>query len=608
MKILFSNAPWHRRCNDKDTDPGFIGIRAGSRWPHTMPHRGGSLIGDYIPFPFFLAQAGALARQSGLDAEVRDSIAMGESYDEFYDYVYRTNPQVIVMETSTPSLGNDLQIASNIREHMQDAVIIFTGIHFEMEKEFFLKQHSQIDYTVFGEFEAPLVDLLLHLAKSPGYKELPAISNLLYREGGEVRKNPKGALIPVDQLPWPDRAELPWNNYIDLVCGLQGPQLQILTSRGCPYGCIFCVWPQLVYKGRAYRMRNPADVADEIAANFDSHPYKSFYVDDDTFNINRNHVLNFASELRKRGLHKFSWGAMCRADLMDEEMLLQLKESGLYSVKYGVESADQRIIDEIDKKLDLDKVYRMIELTKELEIKVHLTFTFGLPGDTPESIEQTIDLACRLPNDSAQFSIATPFPGTAMYDMYDQKGWITSKNWNDYDGSVSAVSRTERFTTKELKDYLQLAQHRHSGVKARKAVSTETFNDGFARALYKNSRRGARVLVTQSAIYPLTVELVKRLITLGFKPHVLLHKRFVPYFREVLSPGQLHVFDHTGHFDFPALNEFAAALSRKFQFAGAIIPCSNSGGSGYEQVEKTAAKAAGKVLFKVTNDGNILLA
>lgn len=607
MKILLANAPWHCLGDETQKKPGWLGIRGGSRWPHTIIYNGGSLISSsYLPFPFFLATAGALAKKNGLDAMVRDSIAMGETYDEFYGFIREYQPDILVLETSTPSLNNDLKIAAQVKQIRGNVIIIFTGIHFELEKEVFLNQHPVIDFIIYGEFEVPLNDLLMFLTGKREEPALAGISNLVFRQDGKVIKNNRGPLVDIRTLPWPGQDDLPYENYFDAVCGLARPQLQILTTRGCPYGCIFCVWPQLVYKGKSYRMRDVQDVVDEIQANFKKHPYQSFYVDDDTFNINRGHVLGFARELKKRGFHRIPWGAMCRADLMDEEILTTLKDSGLFSVKYGVESADQRIIDEIDKKLDLDKAYRMVELTRELGIKVHLTFTFGLPGDTPESIERTIELACQMPNDSAQFSIATPFPGTAMYDLYEQKGWLTSREWDDFDGSAHAVSRTERFTGEELREFLEIAQHRYAGSRARLAITSEKFNDSFAEALKKMVPRGADILLLQSAIYPLTAELAKRVLQLGYKPHLMLHERFVPHFQEIIPARRLHIFAHTGNFNFQLLKDFARAVSRRHHFAGAIIPCSNTNGAGYEEVEKVAHAATGKLLFKVTCNGQIL--
>jgi len=606
MKILFSNAPWHQPLDEKNQNSGWVGVRAGSRWPHTMPYRGGSLLPDYLPFPFFLATAAALAKQHNLEAIARDSIAMGETYQEYYDFITTYAPAVIVMETSTPSLGNDLEIAAKLKQQFGQVIIIFTGIHFQLEQETFLSDNPVVDYAVYGEYETSVLHLLQHLTSTFAVPDLKDIGNLIYRENNRIIKNPAAKLVEINTLPWPQREDFPWENYIDTVCGLDRPQLQVLTTRGCPYGCIFCVWPQLVYQGRSYRMRSPKDVVDEIEANFNKHPYKSFYIDDDTFNISPKHVIGIARQLKKRDMQNISWGAMCRADLMNEEILTELRAAGLYSVKYGVESASQEVINDIDKKLDLEKVYQMVELTKSLGIKVHLTFTFGLPNDTRETINETIELACRLPNDSVQFSIATPFPGTAMYRLYDRKGWITTKDWKNYNGSAQAVSRTERFSGEQLQEFIEEAQHRYMGAKARTAINRPQFKKEFAERLKSAAPPGTHILVLQSAIYTLTQELLHLLKKMGYHTHLLLHKRFVPRFQSILPPENLHIFENTGDFRYRYLKETANEINEKYTFAGAIIPTSNASGAGYSEVEKIAREAAGNIIAKVTVDGKII--
>jgi len=601
MRVLFLNPPWHQSATDGGC--GWRGIRAGSRWPHTMPYYGGSLVGGYLPFPFFLATAAALARREGFEAEVRDSIAMGEDYEAFYAYVGEFQPRVVVVETATPSLRHDLELATRLKETQLGLTVIFTGIHAELEEPQFLAANPAIDYVVYGEYETSVVELLKSLDQG---KPVHGVSSLLYRAGKVVLKTPFGELPPLDELPWPRREGLPNENYYDHVCGLPAPQLQINTSRGCPYGCIFCVWPQMVYKGKKYRIRSPKDVVDEIEAALKETPYRSYYIDDDTFNIQKRHVLDFARELKARGLDSLPWGAMCRADLMSEEVLQALKEAGCYSVKYGVESADQAVLDEIDKRIQIDKIIAMVELTRALGIKVHLTFTFGLPSDTEHSIKETIELACRLPADTVQFSIATPFPGTKMYDIYREKGWLTTTDWDAYDGSGRAVSRTERFTSEQLEAYVGLAYRRWKEAKVEKELGGDAFRDELRAFMRDHARDARRVLILQSAPLPLTQALADRLSEEGCEVHLLTHRRFADQFNGTTRRENIHVFDNTGDFQFEALARLAEELRERYHFDGAWLPFNNSGGAGYDEVRRVAEAAAGRVIGGVTMDGELI--
>ncbi|MBF0337355.1 MAG: B12-binding domain-containing radical SAM protein [Nitrospirae bacterium] len=598
MRVLFANVPWHER---DATGRGWRGIRAGSRWPHTLPCYGEDMVGGYMPFPIFLATACALSARSGFEAVIRDSIAMGEGYDVFYRYVEGFTPRAVVIETSTPSLRNDLGVARTIKAILPQAIVIFCGSHFELQQEGFLSDHPEIDYAVYGEYEVPVNELLIAIrdARSP-----EGLDNLLCRLGDGVLKTPAGALTDLKDLPWPHREGLPLDNYYDGVCGLQRPQLQITSTRGCPFECIFCVWPQVIYHSNKYRRRPAADVVNEIAANVDRHPYRSFYIDDDTFNVNRQHVLEMARLIREHGLSGIPWGIMARADLMDEQMLIALKDAGLYSLKYGVESADQTVLDEIGKRLDLDRVREIVRFTKEIDIKVHLTFTFGLPSDTVEGIERTIDLACSLVADSVQFSIATPFPGTRMYEMYKDRGWITTHDWDRYDGSKTAVARTNHFSAEALERFVTLAYQRWGRAKAGQFGGE--FRAAFRDRLGARLSPGARVLLLQSATYTLTQELLRQLNDMPYEVHLMLHERFAGVFAGLIAPQRMHVFSNTADFRYELLYDFAVNLRQRYQFAGVVIPYSNPNGSGYDEVERVALLAGATIVAGVGNNGSIV--
>jgi radical SAM superfamily enzyme YgiQ (UPF0313 family) len=229
--------------------------------------------------------------------------------------------------------------------------------------------------------------------------------------------------------------------------------------------------------------------------------FKSVYFDDDTFNINASHVLGICEEIKRRRL-VVPWAAMARADLMDETVLTAMRQAGLHSVKYGVESADQGFLDEVDKHMDLAKAERMIRLTKTLGIKVHLSFVFGMPGETQESIHRTIDYAMSLEPDTVQFSILTPYPGTAYYRRLQSQGDIVSQNWSDYNGASKSVIKTATLTPGDLEKARQEAlaawrKYRRS----KKTIMTMPFdkelrlafrnnikNNGAARTLIKTAR------------------------------------------------------------------------------------------------------------------------
>jgi radical SAM superfamily enzyme YgiQ (UPF0313 family) len=151
---------------------------------------------------------------------------------------------------------------------------------------------------------------------------------------------------------------------------------------------------------------------------------------------------------------------MARADTMDQEMLIALKEAGLYALKYGVESGSQQLLNKAGKNLDLQKVKKTIRLTREVGIKYHLTFMFGLPGETWKTVEETIQFALEADPNSLQWSMATPFPGSRFYEMMEDKGYLVSKDFNEYDGCNRSVVRTDDLSAADLEKALRLAQKR----------------------------------------------------------------------------------------------------------------------------------------------------
>ena len=612
MNVLFSNPPWHTQPSNNKI--GLRGVRAGSRWPHTFEYYKHEpvdglvpdLIAGYMPFPFWLATAGALAKRNGFNVETRDSIALGETYENFYKVAFDFKPDVVVVETATATFAHDLDIIAKLKQHNPSLIAIFTGLHVELEEPEFLAKTPLLDYMIYGEYEHPVLKLLEALRDKTPMSEVPS---LVYRDDiGGVHKNEFGKLLPLDDLPWPEReGGIPTFNYFDGVCGLPKPQLQLIATRGCPYGCIFCIWPQMLYRGGSYRKRSPQDVVNEINENFKKHPYKSFYIDDDTFNISKKYVLELAKAIKDSGLNKYPWGTMGRADLIDDEQLMALKEAGLFSVKYGVESAEQQILDEADKRIDINRVIEGIIKTKKAGIKVHLTFTFGLPSDTVETIEKTIDLACRIPCDTAQFSIATPYPGTKMYTMYKENGWLTTDGWDSYVGSTTAVSRTKNFEPAQLEYYIKDAYKRFNESHIVRKMETdglpERLKNHVAEGLNGNGNKS--VLLFQCARVTLTTYLSKLLTEWGYDVHVMTHNRFVGDFEKTIPGDQIHVFDNSADFNYDALEGFAIKLKSQHTIGGIVLPFSNPTGDGYEEVERLAAHIA-PVVAGVNLDGEII--
>ncbi len=431
--ILLVNLPWQ--------EEGQFGVRAGSRWPHIKDY----YEGDYTPFPFFLAYSVALLRKHGFKSMIIDALAERLNENIFLEKVSRLGADILVAEVSTPSFKNDISLLKKMSG--KGMKIVVCGPHIEIHERDFLSKHPFIDYVLFGEYEFSLLDLVTAIFEN---KPLCDVKGLIYREGDTIIKNPPREAFDINLLPWPSREDLPMEKYWDLPGNIPYPSVQMAASRGCPFGCNFCLWPQVMYLGNHYRVRDVKDTIDEMEYLVREMGFKSVYFDDDTFNIGKTRMLDFCNEIKKRGLNDIPWAIMARADLMDEEILNNMESAGLWAVKYGVESPNSKLIKTINKDMGIDKTTRNIKITQGLGIKTHLTFCFGADGETKDTVQETINYALKLNPESVQFSILTPFPGTKLYEKLDKEGRILTKDWFKYDGHYQCVFRHDNFTPEEL--------------------------------------------------------------------------------------------------------------------------------------------------------------
>ena len=438
MRIALLNAPWY----DKEK-PLEWGVRAGSRWPHVQTRPEEGKLPRYVPFPFFMAIASSIAKEKGHDVLLVDAVGEDISLDEFYKRVEAFQPELIFSESSTPSLFYDLEVFKELHKRFPNAKIASGGSQGTSMIPDFMKEQGLPHYWLGGEFDYSISQLADAIDGKISFTEVDGLI------GEGVIRQPV-SINDVRQLPSPDFSALPIQNYSDPVCGLPAPVAQVWLSRGCPFKCSFCVWPQVVFGNNKYRVRDIDDALDDIETLINDYGCESFYFDDDTTNVGAPRMLELAQKIKERGLDKYPWSMMARADCMNDKMLEALKDAGLYSIKYGVESINEGLQDACDKGTNLKKFHRAIEYTKELGIKLHLTFMFGIPGETEETIDETLQFAMDIAPDSAQFSINTPFPGTRFYKECEEKGWLITDDWSRFLGSGEAVVETPWLSAEAL--------------------------------------------------------------------------------------------------------------------------------------------------------------
>lgn len=452
MKILLANPPWRKG--------DLYGVRSGCRFPYMTDELTRDGVPTYIPFPFTLAQAAALLKKHGFEAEFWDEIAAGGSPESFYERVTNFRPDLYLQEVVAPSYPNDRHIFETLKSRLPAAVLGAAGIMVTGWGPEMLEKNPAIDLGLTYEWEETALDVAHRLKNGDS---LAGTRGLYHRQNGKVVAEARRMRPALADLPWPDRESLPMLRYNDDFAFLPVPNLQMYTSRGCPYQCSFCVWINARYGDLKVQWRDPQDVMDEIKWCLARWPFKAVYFDDDTFNLKKSYILELCEKWRQANI-SVPWAAMCRADLFDRETLEECKRSGLYAVKYGIESADQKILAGIHKNLDLEKARQVIAWTQELGIKVHLTLVIGLPGETEATIRKTWRFARQLKPDYMQFSLATPYPGTELYQQAKEHGWIEAQDWSDFNADSQAAMRTDSMSRPELEKWVRTLNFRRFGL------------------------------------------------------------------------------------------------------------------------------------------------
>jgi radical SAM superfamily enzyme YgiQ (UPF0313 family) len=392
--IVFSNPPWWEN--------NVCGVRAGSRWPHTYTAQfnrpDNFQFGEYIPFPFFMAYATSYARKAGHKAELRDSIAIRESYQSYFAWLKKTEPEFLVIETATPSWAHDQKVIQEIKRILPDIKIILTGTISAVSPQEIIEKNG-VFAVVKGEYEKGV----LRAVEKGGVIEAELLSQK-----------------EMNEAPFPEYPIECWDHYCDhQPRGQIFPHAQVWASRGCPFKCIFCVWPAAMTgndpdgKGkRTVRYYTPEYMENFFGYLIKRFPFKSIYFDDDTFNLGNKHTLEMCKIMGKIGL---PWSAMCRADTIPIETWKIMKDSGCFGVKLGFESGSQYVVDHIvNKHLNLDEGAGVVRHLKEIGMTVHGTFTVGLPGETAEQRQETIKFIKNLPFDSYQLSGTAEIEGTPL--------------------------------------------------------------------------------------------------------------------------------------------------------------------------------------------------
>ena len=393
------------------------------------------ILGTVKP-PFSLILIASLLQENKVAFRLIDATALNLNNEEICNHLIESefHPNIIVYCTTTATILADTKSLSTVKSRFNAKLIAF-GAHISGIPKETLEKLPIIDVGIIGEPEYVILDIL----KPENSLNLNNVKSIVWRKGGNIYLTNKREVIgDLDRLPKPVWELLPLEKYV--LPFINEKYLMVETSRGCPFGCEFCVTP--LNHGLKFREKQPPTVVNEIAELKERFKVKYFNLFGDTVTFNKKFVAKFCDELIKRNL-KIRWFANTRADtLYDIDLVKKMKDSGCWMLSIGIESFNKETRRNMQKKLETDKIKRAVGLLKEVGILSFGFFIYGYPGETERDLYETTKFAISLPLDYANFYPAVPYPGTDFYYKSMENGYLYQNLWNKMEYS-SYVLKTK---------------------------------------------------------------------------------------------------------------------------------------------------------------------
>lgn len=395
--------------------------------------------------PLGIASLSSIARSEGCSVQLCDMSFLKDPFVSLKRHLESFNPDLVAISIVTPQLGDATTASGIVREYGNGPVLAVGGPHATVMPEDTLKR-TGADLVYSGEGEIAFERIL----RSGNWQDIPGAC---WQEGSVTRRN-EGLLITDDlnTLPFPDRSIFDMEKYfsswysMDRVdSSLRGTS--IMATRGCPFKCTFCQPTLSEIFGRKIRMRSPENIGEELVFLKDQFGIDAFMFEDSTFVLHHEWVHAICDEILRLDLN-LKWCCNVRADLLTEDLLDHMKEAGLSKINMGVESASQRVLDDIyNKGITVEGVRRALRMAKSRRIFVQGYFMLGAPGETVEEMKRTIRFAAEEPFDDALFDITTPFPHTALWESTKQ---LINKDYSEFDCFNTCVYALDGIEPEEI--------------------------------------------------------------------------------------------------------------------------------------------------------------
>ena len=440
MKILMLNPPFMDKYSKSSRSPAVT--KSGT-----------------IYFPLWLSYATGVLDKKGHELKILDAPAKCLTKDEALKQVKAFNPQLVVVDTSTPSINSDLDFTKRIKEALPNVKTCLVGTHVSATvSEILPKDAAFVDFIARHEYDYTLPEVAEAIE---GKRALSNVLGISYVENGELKENPDRPYIEnLDELPFV--AEV-YKKYLDIedyfYAHVSFPTVSIFSSRGCPSKCFYCMYSQVMF-GKAYRKRSAKNLFEEcqyIVKNFPN--VKEILIDDDNFSVDQKNVQEFCQLMIDHKL-PLKWVVQCRVNLKYETMVL-MKKAGCRLVVVGYESGSQKVLDGMHKGITLEQSRKFNAAAKKAGMRVHGCFMVGNPGETKETMMETLNFAKSLRMDTAQFFPLIVYPGTEAWTWAKSNDYITAKSYDEWvtpDGMHNCVLSTPEVSNQELVDFCNYAR------------------------------------------------------------------------------------------------------------------------------------------------------
>ena len=376
--------------------------------------------------PLGLAYIAAVLERQGVAVRLMDAGVEGLSIEETAAQVIAAKPKVLGVSATSNFFGNALEFARQVRGGHPSVFIVLGGPHGTSCSEEVM-EHDGFDAVVIGEGEETARELVAAVLDG---SDLGAVRGIVYRNGEEIiRTGPRPLIKDLDELPLPARHLLPLHKYIPQPNdGPYRPKHAMNSSRGCPYSCTFC--DHGTY-GVTYRSFSAERIVDEMEELVNRYGAKDIAFVDSLFMVSKQRVKRIVDAINRRGL-KVHWTCTIRANIVDKEILQEMKDAGCWRVRIGIESGSEKILKAIRKEVELDDIREAVQIAGDLGLHPKAFFIIGHPEETRATIKESIKLALSLPLTDITVQINTPLPGAAQWETAKEHGEFTSPDWTHY--------------------------------------------------------------------------------------------------------------------------------------------------------------------------------